>query len=88
MEITAPSRALPSLYRGGRDQRALISGNKNVTTPDRAPAYREGVNMTKPTTMRTGALPLAKRQFTENAEQYTVRLTIGIGRQHKANTSR
>ena len=42
-EITAPSRALSSLCRiarrmvRGRDQRALISGNKNVTTPDGAP---------------------------------------------------
>jgi hypothetical protein len=43
LEITAPSRALSSLCRiarrmvRGPDQRALISGNINVTTPDGAP---------------------------------------------------
>jgi hypothetical protein len=55
LEITAPSRALSSICRidpggwfGDRDQRAFIIGEQNLTTPDGAPAYREGVNMTKP----------------------------------------
>ena len=50
----------------GRDQRALISGNKNVTTPRRSPAYRAGVNMTKPpvsSSLSTASCPAAQQRY-------------------------